>query len=59
MTINLNEYNGQDLRTVMEVVVDKINELETIIAMDAELRKRNPVLQDAYKKYQSIKNLTT
>ena len=48
-------FNGLSLDLVMRELITEINDIKTVLLMDQLLRERNPVLQDAYEQYQTVK----
>lgn len=55
---NLNDVPaGTSLTEVIRMLDERIRKLESELMFDADLRARNPALQDIYEQYQTVKVL--
>ena len=49
---------GDPLSDVIREIIIEVNRHDEILTQDAEMRKQNPALQDAWERYQVIKGLS-
>ena len=49
---------GEDIASVIREIIIEVNRHDEILTQDAEMRKQNPALQDAWEQYQVIKGLS-